>query len=272
MPELPEVQTVVNHLQPSLPGSIIQSLSNPNGYGTVFENGSPADYKSFLIGKKIQSITRRGKFIIFNLDIGYLLVHLRMTGKLLIENPDQNNMKYVSFQLNFSNNSSLYFQDIRKFGRIYISNDLNWLESKLGVEPLSEKFTPQWLYKQLHSHKRMMKPLLLDQKFIAGLGNIYVDEALWQSGIHPRAQSNKMNHNRTNKLSNAIKDILNRAISYQGTTIINFSYGQNRNGNFSDELQIFGKSDAPCPKCKTPIIKEFVAQRGTHFCKKCQKY
>ena len=124
----------------------------------------------------------------------------------------------------------------------------------------------------MHTRKRMIKPLLLDQQFIAGLGNIYVDEALWQSGIHPKALSNTVGKIKANKLSTAIKDILNRAIAHQGTTIINFSYGQKKTGSFSKELQIFGKTKKPCPRCNKPIIKDFIAQRGTHYCNKCQKY
>ena len=272
MPELPEVQTVVNYLQPSISRENIQSLESPNRYYAVLENGSPLDYNNFLIGKKIKSVSRRGKYIILNLNSGYLLIHLRMTGKVLLEKPDPENMKYVSFQLNFSDDSSLFFHDVRKFGRIYMSKKLDRLENKLGVEPLSNEFTPNWLYKHLKYHKRMIKPLLLDQKFIAGLGNIYIDESLWESCIHPRTQSNNISQNRSNQLSCSIINILRKAISYNGTTIINYSYGKNNNGNFSDKLHVFGKTNFPCPRCNTLIVKNFVAQRGTHFCKKCQKY
>jgi len=272
MPELPEVQTVVNYLQPLLRDKTIDSLINPNGYKNVFENGQLSSYLFILKGKTITSLTRRGKYILLNLDIGYLLFHLRMTGRLMLETPDIEDMKYVSCQINFTDSSTLFFHDIRKFGRIYICNNLNWLERKLGIEPLSKEFTSNWLYNKLHCHKRLIKYFLLDQQFIAGLGNIYVDEALWLSGIHPKAYSNKINKNRSDKLYNSIKHILNKAISFQGTTIINFKYGQNNIGNFSDELQIFGKPNAPCPRCNSPIIKHYLAQRGTHFCNKCQKY
>ena len=272
MPELPEVQTVVNFLKPKLPGKIIQSVKCPNGYTSVFENGSLRKYNNFLIGQKLQSVYRRGKFIVIEINSGFLLIHLRMTGKVILEKPTLNNMKYTSFQLTFSDGSDLFFQDIRKFGRIYICKNLKWLEQKLGVEPLSKDFTSKWLYNQLHKRKRMMKPLLLDQHFIAGLGNIYVDEALWKSGIHPKAISNRIEEKRSNHLSDSIKETLNSAILLQGTTIINFSYGQNKKGDFSDELNIFGKTDSPCPKCSKPIIKNFVGQRGTHYCRKCQRY
>ena len=272
MPELPEVQTVINHYEPKLINKIIHSIENPNGYVKVFENGTLNDYNFLLSGKSIKSIFRRGKYIILNLCSGYLLIHLRMTGKLEMDKPNKKNMKHVSFKLKFQDGSNLFFIDVRKFGRLYFSNNLSWLNNKLGIEPLSSEFNSKWLYKLLKSHKRMMKPFLLDQKFIAGLGNIYTDEALWSSGIHPKAISKNINKNRSNLLAIEIKNILNKAIKYQGTTIINFSYGNNKNGNFSDELQIFGKPNLPCPKCKSPIIKKFIAQRGTHFCNKCQKY
>ena len=120
MPELPEVQTVVNSLKSKLPGKIIQSVKCPNGYTGVFENGSLQKYNNFLNSKKLQSIYRRGKFIVIELNLGFLLIHLRMTGKIILEKPKSINMKYVSFQLKFSDASDLFFQDIRKFGRIYI--------------------------------------------------------------------------------------------------------------------------------------------------------
>ena len=271
MPELPEVQTVVNHLHPAITGFKIVTVKTPNEYKPVLENGLIDKYINFLKDKKILSVIRRGKYIVFNLNNGYLLIHLRMTGKILLKKPIKKNMKYVSFQLCFSNGKNLYFEDIRKFGRVYICKSLNWLEKKIGIEPLSDKFTPEWLFKQLSNHKRMIKPLLLDQKIIAGLGNIYVDESLWEAGIHPKSNSNTINQIQTKRLQSSIKNILNKAIKYQGTTIINYSFGQNKKGNFTNELQIFGKHKTPCPKCNLLIIKEFIAQRGTHYCNNCQK-
>ena len=181
-------------------------------------------------------------------------------------------MKYVSFQISFTDKSQLFFEDVRKFGRVYYSKNLQWLEDKLGVEPLSKHFTSTLLFNSINKYKRMIKPFLLDQKFIAGLGNIYVDEALWQSRIHPQTITNTISKQKIDSLTNAIRNILKKAISYQGTTIINFSYGQNKNGNFSDELQIFGQAGKDCPRCDDLIRKIFVSQRGTHYCNKCQKY
>ena len=271
MPELPEVQTVVDYLKAILPGKTIQSVQSPNRYHGVLENGSLNNYHAILCKRQIQSIWRRGKFIIMELDSGFLLFHLRMTGRIVLELPDKRELKYVSFKLKFNDGSNLFFRDVRKFGRVYICQSLDWLQDSLGIEPLSDYLTPTWLYHQLKQRKRMMKPLLMDQRFIAGLGNIYVDESLWQAKIHPKAISANIGEIRCKMLCIAIQDILSRAIRYKGTTIIDFSYGSNEKGGFKNQLNVFGRTNDPCPRCNIPIIKIFVSQRGSHFCKKCQR-
>ena len=192
MPELPEVQTVVDFLKDKLAGKTIQSVQSPNGYKGVFHNGSLTNYRAFLYKRQIQSIWRKGKFIIMKLDSGFLLFHLRMTGRFILDLPNKSEFKYISFHLIFNDGSNLFFRDTRKFGRAYICQNLDWLEDRLGIEPLSNHFTSTWLYQQLKQRKRMIKPLLMDQSFIAGLGNIYVDEALWKAKIHPKTISAKI--------------------------------------------------------------------------------
>ena len=194
-----------------------------------------------------------------------------MTGTFVLELADKSEFKHVSFQLIFSDGINLLFRDIRKFGRAYICQSLDWLESHLGIEPLSDHLTPTWLYNQLNQRKRMIKPLLMDQGIIAGLGNIYVDEALWLAKIHPKTISSGIGQVRCKKLCIAIQDLLSRAIKYKGTTIIDFSYGSNKKGQFRNELKVFGRTKKPCPRCSVPIAKIFVSQRGTHYCKKCQR-
>ena len=270
MPELPEVQTVVDYLNNHIIDKKIISVRSPNGYKGVLFNISISSYKESLYMKEIKHIQRRGKFIIIVLNSGYLVFHLRMTGRLIL-NADKTEYKYISIQLCFSDNSNLFFHDIRKFGKTYFSSNLKWLENKLGIEPLSKAFTINWLSKQLNNHKRMIKPLLLDQKIIAGLGNIYIDEALWEAKIHPTIISNKINYDKIVDLYQSIRTILNIAIKYNGTTIINYSYGENLNGDFQNILNIFGKTNELCKRCNTKIKKIFVAQRGTHICTKCQK-
>ena len=270
MPELPEVQTVVNYLSDNVLGKTISSIESPNNHAKTFVDGTLNDFYQILQQKEIHKIWRRGKYIIFDLDKGYLLFHLRMTGRLILQLPSSGDIKYVSAKLTFQDGSELFFRDTRKFGRIYYCNNLDWLENKLGLEPLSSGFTAEWLHDQLKQKNRMMKPLLLDQSFIAGLGNIYVDEALWQAGIHPESRSSQIGTKKTDSLCCGIKNILKKAIALNGTTIINFSYGQNSMGSYKEKLKIFGKTDQPCPTCGNPILKIKVAQRGTHFCPKCQ--
>ena len=270
MPELPEVQMVVDYLNDKLQNKTILSVKSPNRYRGVFENGSIKDYHNFLYKRQIQSIWRRGKFIIMKLDSGFLLFHLRMTGRFILELPNKSEFKYISFQLIFNDGSNLFFRDTRKFGRAYICQNLDWLEDRLGIEPLSNHLTSTWLYQQLKQRRRMMKPLLMDQRLIAGLGNIYVDEALWQAKIHPKALSITIGKVRCIKLCLAIKDILSSAIKYKGTTIIDYSYGSNEKGRFKKELKVFGRINQSCSRCSMYISKIFVSQRGTYYCKKCQ--
>ncbi|MEE2858274.1 MAG: DNA-formamidopyrimidine glycosylase [Candidatus Neomarinimicrobiota bacterium] len=270
MPELPEVQAVVDSLNHNkIPGKIIRTINSPNGYEPVCHGHSLFNFQKFLENKLINCIKRRGKFIIMELNDGYLLFHLRMTGKFLYElsNDDQ---KHISLKIIFKDNSSLYFKDVRKFGKAYISTNLQWLENKLGIEPLSKKFNAQWLIKTFKSYNKMVKPLLLDQKVIAGLGNIYIDEALWDSKIHPKSICSKITNHKIILLCSSIKSILKSALKHKGTTIIDFQYGNNNKGQFEKKLQVFGKENKPCPRCNQKIIKIFVGQRGTHYCNKCQ--
>jgi len=271
MPELPEVETVVNHLSSKLRGKIISSSDSPNGYIRVFHKFSLKECDTFLYNQAIEKVWRRGKYIILSLTKGFLCIHLRMTGKFLttLENPKD--LKYISAEFTFADQSKLYFKDVRKFGRIYCCQTLNWLEEKLGLEPLSPSFTLSWLKANLKTKQRKMKPLLLDQSFIAGLGNIYTDEALWRTGIHPEKISSTLTQSMVKTLHFSIIDILNKAIEAKGTTFLSFSYGENGKGEFKDNLQVFGKQGLPCPKCNTVIVKEFIAQRGTHFCPSCQQ-
>ena len=270
MPELPEVQTVVNCLAPIVQGKIIHSIDSPNHYDKVFENRSAADFKKAVQGLEITRLWRRGKYIIFDLYEGYLALHLRMTGKLLPNPLHEKYTKHLSLCFDFSDQTKLYFYDYRKFGRIYFSSTLEWLEEKLGIEPLSRGFNLSWLTQSLGQRKRMMKPLLLDQSFIAGLGNIYVDEILWKSNIHPLSLSNKIPEQIIPDLYKNIRSILQDAILYNGTTIINFSFGENRMGEFTEQLNVFGKQGRPCPDCGEEIKKIRVTQRGTHICNRCQ--
>ncbi len=261
MPELPEVETVVRGLQNTIIGEKIMDLEVP------WEKALVADdpYES-IVGRVITGVRRRAKYIIIEMDRGFLLVHLRMTGKLTPVYPE----KHITVILHFESGNSLYFQDTRKFGRMLYTEDPLQALGHIGPEPLSEDFTPALFYKMLHGKNRLIKPLLLDQTFLAGLGNIYVDEALFQSGIQPLSLASSIPKKSAHRLHSAIQAILSASISAQGTTVLNFSHGDNRIGSYQEALEVYGRGGEPCLKCGELITKVKVGQRGTHFCPRCQ--
>lgn len=270
MPELPEVQSVVNYFSNSIEGQQIESIEPLNQWNKVFYSISKDKMNQTLMGQVIHKIWRRGKYIIMNLDIGHLVIHLRMTGRLQKEIYPNDNPKHFTVLLNFKNKTRLYFKDYRKFGRWYYFEDLKSLEKKLGPEPLGSGFTRSYLKDGFLKSRGMIKPKLLNQKFIAGVGNIYADESLWAARIHPMEKCCNLSSIKIYRLHKAIQEILTEAINHKGTTIINFSPGDQTKGNFTDFLNVFGKQQKPCPRCEQLIRKIFVGQRGTHYCPFCQ--
>ena len=265
MPELPEVQTVADHIKPDLIGKKVIGIEPI--WKKVLHNFSAKDLK----GKhKIKNVNRRAKFIIIELEDFLLAIHLRMTGKLYVLN-EKTLPKHTSAVIHLENSDNLIFEDTRKFGRIYMYKDLSEINTSHGPEPLGKEFTIEWLLTNLKKKKRNIKALLLDQSFISGLGNIYVDESLWESGIHPNSISCAIPKTKVSRLHNAIQNILKEAIKQLGTTFISFSFLNGRSGNYSNELKIFGKQGELCKNCGAIIKKIKVAGRGTHVCTKCQK-
>mgnify|MGYP003683072357 CR=1 FL=1 len=266
MPELPEVQTVVNHIKNDLVGDEIVDIKAI--WPKVFDNFNSIDFFKRNSDTKILDVSRRAKFIIIQFKDSILAVHLRMTGKLYFNKGIL--PKHTSAEVSLKSNNTLIFQDVRKFGRFYLYKNLNKINEHHGPEPLGKEFTKSIFFNILTNCKRNIKALLLDQSKIAGLGNIYADESLWLSRIHPNSISNKIPKNIISKLHSSIKFVLNKAIDHNGTTIINFSYANGQSGNYANELNIYGKKDLVCYKCKTEVVKIKVASRGTYFCK-CQK-
>lgn len=271
MPELPEVETVVRYIRPKIRGKTIQKVVPQNNYDKVFATHTTEQINALTVGQSIIDVTRRGKYIVLNLERGHLLIHLRMTGRLLLKLSEDDKPRHLTAIINFTDKSFLYFKDYRKFGRLYYYDSMDYINQKLGVEPLAKDFTEDWLYRNLQNSKRQLKPLLLDQGFIAGLGNIYVDEALWFAKLHPQQSGSSVNRKKSNVLHSAIQRLLQAAIDNQGTTIINFYFGEGKKGNFKEQLQVFGRQGLECPRCKTILEKIRVAQRGTHLCPRCQK-
>lgn len=264
MPELPEVETVVNNLRPKITNQIIL------GVQVLCPKILTFDY-SLIINQFILGVARRGKYIILKLATGYLVIHLRMTGKLFAISKLENLANYqkhlhVIFELS---SQYLLFADQRQFGRISYHQDLAWLEDKLGPEPLLEQFTLEYLVKICKSN-RPIKTLLLDQSKIAGLGNIYVDEVLWQAGVHPKTAACNILNKQIVLIYQAIRQILQSSINKQGTTFLSYVFDGNQKGSFLQELKVFKRDKLACLRCGNVIIKIKVAQRGTHVCEKCQ--
>jgi formamidopyrimidine-DNA glycosylase len=215
-----------------------------------------------IIGRTIQQVRRRGKFIVITLDAGVLSIHLGMTGKLLIDGPKGAHTHGV-FTLD---RGALLYDDPRQFGRI------EWSPrriDRLGPEPL--EISLQEFVARLRSRKSQVKPLLMNQSFLAGLGNIYVDEALFAAGIHPLAIASRVSAPRAAKLHQAIREILTAAIEHRGSSISDYVDAQGQRGEFQILHRAYGREGEPCLKCGAAIVKIVVGQRGTHYCPKCQR-
>lgn len=275
MPELPEVQTIVNVLISSgLPGTRIIDVSVR--WPKTIATSSPAAFCRLMAGKAVLSIRRRAKYIIFDLSGGYhLFIHLRMTGRLALTVAPRFEEPHVHVLLNLENNRSLIFHDTRKFGRFYLVTNPDDIIGKLGPEPLDSSFTAKFLAKILAKRHRQIKPLLLDQRFLSGLGNIYVDEALWAAKIHPVQSADKLTWNKIQALHRAIRSVLRRGIRNAGTSLGqgkgNFISPKNERGRNKNDLMVFHRTGHPCKRCGQKIEKILVGQRSTHICTHCQR-
>ncbi len=275
MPELPEVTTIVNDLCASnLIGACIKQVE-------VFWPRSIAthnieDFSTILLRQQIKDITRRGKFIVFSLDKDTLLVHLRMTGKFVLPNSKLERTPYERVRLYLDNGQILHYDDQRKFGKWYLLAKPEQHLDLLGIEPLSKDFTLQVLETLLKKSKQQIKSFLLNQKYIAGLGNIYVDEALWLAQIHPSQPASSCNSTQVSALHAAIIKVLKQGIARMGTSLgskqANYATVSGQRGDNQAHLQVFRRQGEACYRCTTAIIKIKISQRGTHLCPQCQPY
>lgn len=268
MPELPEVETVCSSIRDKITGRAIVDVYSPNGYERALVFSPEA--RIALRNARILEVRRRGKYIIFLLSSGVLVIHLRMTGRLMDVAPAE--LKHVSALIAFNDGGALWFHDVRKFGRISWFHSMQHFEQEagLGVEPLSDEFSTAFLYRLIHTSARAVKPWLLDQRNIAGLGNIYVDESLWGAGIHPLSRGSALSSSAIENLHGQIVAILRESIARHGTSFLSFYFDNTRQGGYGELLKVFGRQGAPCVRCSSLIQKIRVEQRGTHFCPVCQ--
>jgi formamidopyrimidine-DNA glycosylase len=262
MPELPEVETVVRSLAPHVVGRCIRAVDfrSPLAAG-----GNPDRLSAQLTGRAVLQLRRVGKFLVFDLDHGILAVHLRMTGKLLWNAaPGPHTRAILDFD-----GALVLFDDIRQFGRLTWTEALPPNIAKLGPDPLD--LTPAQFTQLLHARRGSLKPLLLKQEFLSGLGNIYVDECLFRARLHPLTEASRLNPGRVRRLHAAITEVLTEAIAAGGSSISDYVDADGRTGSFQRFHRVYGRDGEPCLVCRTPIQRTVVAQRGTHFCPRCQK-
>ncbi|CCB85955.1 formamidopyrimidine-DNA glycosylase [Parachlamydia acanthamoebae UV-7] len=273
MPELPEVETITREMREAkLEGRTIEKAQI--FWERTIATPSPSIFSKKIVGQKILNISRRGKFIILTLSKESLLIHLRMTGKFLIAKEQIKPDSHERVRLFLDDGRILRYEDQRKFGKWYLVKNPDEVLGALGIEPLSENFTLSTFQKILTGHHRQIKPFLLDQHYIAGLGNIYVDEALWVSKIHPLRSVSTLTKKEIKALHEAIPIVLQTGIKNIGTSLgaarANYFSVSGRRGSNQNALNVFRKDGLPCPRCNTTIKKMTVGQRGTHYCPVCQ--
>jgi len=274
LPELPEVETIRRSLTEKLAGLTIDNLD------IYFEKivKEPTDidrFKEIVTGKKIKGLDRLGKYLLLQLSDNYIIViHLRMTGRLLYVADYEDVTKHTHLIFHLGNNYHLRFVDVRKFGTIYLlkDNELDTIKglAHLGPEPLSENFTAQVFADSLKKKSKKIKQVLLDQDIVAGLGNIYADEVLFESHILPDRPANSLKAEEVEELYKSIIKIIKEAIDHRGTTFSDYVDGEGKKGEHQDHLKVYQRTEQPCSRCQCPIKKEKIAGRSSHYCPGCQ--
>jgi formamidopyrimidine-DNA glycosylase len=262
MPELPEVETIVNALAPRLTG---RHIFTAEFLSSLVLRHCVAPNAADLIGQSIRLVERKGKFIVIHLDRLVLVIHLGMTGKFLF---DSGRTPYTRAIFGLDD-VTLFYEDIRQFGSIEWSRALPDRMEQLGPEPFD--ISPAEFFASMRGRRTPVKSLLLNQKVVRGLGNIYVDESLWRAGVHPRRLAGKLSKPRAERLLIEIQGVLHEAIEARGSSVSDYVDADGRKGGFQVQHRVYGREGQPCFRCGTPILRIVVGQRGTHYCPKCQR-
>ena len=270
MPELPEVETVVRGLRAPLIGRRIVCMWQD--WAPTIHSPEPGEFAARVAGQRVKALNRRGKYILIKLEHDTLVIHLKMSGRLYVAEADESRDadRWVHVRFDLDNGRQLRFSDLRKFGRVYLSDDVDRLLSHLGPEPLSDEFTLARFREGMRGRKRAIKSLLIEQAFIAGVGNIYADEALFHAGIHPATPVNRLSESDSERLHQSIQDALQAGIEHEGASINWYRKPDGGKGDSQNHFYVYGRANLPCRACGTAINKIQVAQRGTHFCPQCQ--
>ncbi|MDY7019346.1 MAG: bifunctional DNA-formamidopyrimidine glycosylase/DNA-(apurinic or apyrimidinic site) lyase [Chloroflexota bacterium] len=267
MPELPEVETIKNELLPWVVGQRVTQVTILDG--RLVSGISVEEFRRRLIGQMIDDIGRRGKYIIFHLASGQsLIIHLRMTGALLL-NPNKAD-RYARAVLQLSNGVQLVFSDRRRLGVMWLVKDASDIVCKLGPEPLSGDFTTHVLAQTLSKHRIPIKAALIDQSLVAGIGNMYADEALFAAKIHPLERADNLSSGQIKTLYRSIREVLRSAISSKGASVDTYVRPEGELGTAQFSFKVAHRGSKPCLVCGTPIQRILVRNRGSYFCPSCQ--
>lgn len=269
MPELPEVETSVQALRGALLG---ETFSEARIYWPRhIDRPDPQSFQERIAGLRVEHMGRRGKYMVFGLSGGEtLIIHLRMTGHLAVVERDAPLQDHTHTILGLASGKELRFRDPRKFGRVYLVRDPQEVLAKLGPEPLSPGFTPGVLAQQLERRSMRLKSLLLDQRFVAGVGNIYADEALFYAGLHPERRADTLSEQEIEALHNAIQKVLRMGIEREGASIDRYRKPDGTRGDMQNAVAVFRRTGEPCFHCGAPIQRIVLGGRSTHFCPQCQ--
>ncbi|MGH2907340.1 MAG: bifunctional DNA-formamidopyrimidine glycosylase/DNA-(apurinic or apyrimidinic site) lyase [Solirubrobacterales bacterium] len=272
MPELPEVETIRRQLAPVVEGRTIEAADVSDARWVLPLR--PATFERRVTGRSIESLERRGKYFVFKLDDGSaLLMHLRMTGNLLyLDGSDDEQRSHLRGQLWLEDGGSLAFVDPRRFGTAELVKSTDeYFATRLGPEPFGEDFNGELLHRLTRKRKTPVKAILLDQKTVAGVGNIYADEALYRAGIAPQKRAARLTRAQCDALAETVRDALNAGIDAKGASIDDFRDAYGVQGSFQDQFLVHLREGLECPSCGAPVIKTRVAGRGTYYCRNCQK-
>lgn len=272
MPELPEVEYLARQLRETLPGHRFVAVETR--WERAIAGMTPEALAAALLGRQVTAVGRRAKYLLLTLDDGRLLIiHRRMSGNLLLWTEGEPEPLYARVIFTLDDGRRLVYSDPRKFGRVTLAraDALPAPFASLGPEPLDEAFTPAVLAERLAGQKRAIKAALLDQRIVAGLGNIYADEALWLARIHPLRRANSLTSQEVVRLHAGIQQALTTGIAHGGTTFGRHRDLYNEAGSNLEHVAVYRRTGEPCLRCQTPITRITVAQRGTHFCPRCQR-
>jgi formamidopyrimidine-DNA glycosylase len=281
VPELPEVETVVRDLRPQLSGRRIEAVTltrDPAILSRIIRYPTPAKFSRGLRGRTIRTVERRGKYIVMPLDHDgqRLIVHLGMTGHLRVWEPEEVVLKHTHVRAVLDSGLELRYDDQRQFGRLLLGTQdeliaAHAFPAKLGPEPIHGDLTEAQFGALIRARRRPVKSALLDQSFLAGVGNIYADEACFLAGIRPSRWTNRLTVRERRALYSAIQEVLENSIAARGSSIINYVDAFGLRGQNQERLLVYGRSGQPCLRCGTPLLGSRLAGRGTVYCRKCQR-